>query len=103
MRNLVLLAAAAAISAPAFAQDTGGTVLSEYGTYNSFGQCNAALAHVRNDQRKNPSTRGTGYQDLSGSAFNQASLTTTRCEETSAGSYQIVFYADGFPDGDSGD
>lgn len=97
MRRFLMLAAVTSIGAPAFAQDTGGVVLAEYGSFSSFGQCNASLAHVRNDQRKNPATRGTGYQELSGSAFNQASLTTTRCEETTAGEYQIVFYADGFP------
>ncbi len=98
MRHFLVLAAAASVAAPAFAQDTGGIVLDEYGSFGSFGRCNAALAHVRNDQRKDPATRGAGYQELSGSAFNQASLTTTRCEETTAGDYQIVFYTDGFPD-----
>lgn len=98
MKSLLIVAAAAIVATPALAQDTGGVVLAEYGTYSSFGQCNAALAHVRNDQRKNPATRGDGYQDLSGSAFNQASLGTTRCEETSAGNYQIVFYSGGLPD-----
>ena len=73
-------------------------MLGDYGTYSSFGQCNAALAHVRNSQRANPSTRGSDYQSLSGSAFNRASLTTTRCEQTAAGSYQFVFYSGGFPD-----
>ena len=105
MRQFLVLAAVASISSPVFAQDSGGIVLAEYGTFSSYGQCTAALAHVRNDQRKNPATRGTGYQDLSGSDFNRASLTTTRCEETSPGNYQIVFYSGGFPDGstDSGD
>lgn len=98
MRHLLMFAAAIAVSAPALAQDSGGVVLSSYGSWSSWGQCNAALAHVRNDQRMNPTTRGSGYQDLSGSAFNQASLNTTQCEETSAGEYQIVFYADGIPD-----
>ena len=83
-------------TAPALAQEEGGTVLAGYGTFSSYDECNSALAHIRNDQRKNPTTRGEGYQDLSGSAFNKASLTTTRCEETSEGMYQIVFYAGGF-------
>jgi hypothetical protein len=96
MKTLVLFAGAAALAAPAFAQEAGGTVLGEYGTFTTYDACNSALAHVRNDQRKNASTRGEGYQDLSGSAFNRASLTTTRCEQTGDNMYQIVFYADGF-------
>jgi len=96
MKALIVFAGAAALATPAFAQEAGGTVLGSYGTFSSYDECNAALAHVRNDQRKDPSTRGAGYQDLSGSAFNRASLTTTRCEQTGAGAYQIVFYADGF-------
>ena len=96
MRLIHAAMAAAVLSTPAFAQQEGGITLSSYGTFSSYDECNAALAHVRNDQRKNPTTRGEGYQDLSGSAFNRASLTTTRCEATGEGEYQIVFYADGF-------
>lgn len=97
MKKLILIAGAAALAVPAYAQMAGGVVLSEYGSYTNMGRCNSALAHVRNAQRRNPATRGTGYQDLSGSAFNRASLTTTRCENVN-GSYQIVYYAGGFPD-----
>ena len=96
MKSLIAAAVVATMATPALAQEEGGIVLAEYGTYSSYDSCNAALAHVRNDQRKNPSTRGVGYQDLSGSAFNKASLTTTRCEETGEDMYQIVFYSDGF-------
>jgi hypothetical protein len=96
MRLIHAAMAAAVLSTPAFAQQEGGVALGEYGTFSSYDQCNSALAHVRNDQRKNPSTRGDGYQDLSGSAFNRASLTTTRCEAVSDGEYQIVFYSGGF-------
>jgi hypothetical protein len=97
MRKIFLTAAATLIAAPLSAQGTGGTVLDQYGSYTSAGQCNSALAHVRNAQRKNASTRGAGYQNLSGSAFNRASLTTTRCENVD-GMYQIVYYQNGFPD-----
>ena len=100
MRKILTLAAVSAIAAPALAQDAGGIVLEEYGTFGNRGQCVSALAHERNDQRKNPETRGAGYEDLSGSEFNQASLTTTRCEELADGSYAIVYYGSGFPDGE---
>ena len=71
MKKLVLVAAAAALSFPALAQ-TGGVVLTNpefQGGFANRGQCEAALAHVRNDQRKNPATRGAGYQNLSESDF----------------------------------
>ena len=96
MRIYIAAAAALALTTPALAQESGGIVLGEYGTYSSYEDCNSALAHIRNDQRKNPATRGEGYRDLRGSDFNRASLTTTRCEETSDGNYQIVFYSGGF-------
>ena len=94
MKVLVAITAAV-LAAPAMAQDAGGVVLAEYGTFANRGQCESALAHVRNDQRRNPDTRGSGYEDLSGSDFNRASLTTTRCEQVND-SYAIVYYEDGF-------
>ena len=87
--------AAAVLAAPAFAQGAGGIVLSDYGTFDNRGACESSLAHVRNDQRRNPETRGEGYQDLNGADFNRASRTTTRCERV-GNDYVIVFYADGF-------
>ncbi|MFL6733934.1 MAG: hypothetical protein ACJ8EY_04485 [Sphingomicrobium sp.] len=96
MKKILAAAVAFTVVSPAFAQEEGGIVLADYGTFSSYDECNSALAHIRNEQRKNPSTRGTGYQDLSGSAFNKASLTTTRCEEVSDDTYQIVFYEGGF-------
>lgn len=96
MRKLIAFTAAVALAAPALAQEAGGIPLSSYGTFDSYDECNSTLAHVRNDQRKNPQTRGEGYRDLSGSEFNRASLTTTRCEEVRDGEYEIVFYAGGF-------
>lgn len=101
MRKLALIAMTTAfVASPVVAQSEGGIILTSPEFANGFstrGQCVSALAHVRNDQRKNPGTRGDGYQELSGSEFNQASLTTTRCEEID-GRYQVVYYADGFPD-----
>src|SRR5688572_15232655 len=97
MRKLMITAlAAGAIGMPAMAQ-TGGIVLGapQFDSYASRGQCESALAHERNKQRKNPATRGAGYEDLSGSDFNRASQTTTRCEERN-GRWVVVYYANGF-------
>jgi NAD/NADP transhydrogenase alpha subunit len=97
MKKLVFVAAVAALSVPAFAQ-SGGTVLTnpEFGNgFSNRGQCQSALAHVRNEQRRNPSTRGAGYQQLSESDFQRESLRTTRCEERN-GRYVVVFYPNGF-------
>ena len=93
--KIMLAITAAVLAAPAFAQGSGGIVLSEYGSFNNRGQCESALAHVRNDQRRNPETRGAGYEDLNGSDFNRASRTTTRCERV-GDAWQFVYYADGF-------
>ena len=98
MKTILLIASAAALAAPAFAQSAGGIILTnpEFGDgFKNRGQCESALAGVRNDQRKNADTRGAGYQDLSGSEFNQASRMTTRCENVD-GTFQVVFNANGF-------
>ena len=87
--------AAAVLAGPAFGQGSGGVVLGEYGTFANRGQCESSLAQVRNDQRRNPDTRGAGYEDLSGSDFNRASRTTTRCERV-GDSWAFVYYANGF-------
>jgi|SRR5687767_7791669 len=97
MKKLMLTAVtAAAFTAPAFAQ---GIVLGppQFESYSSRGQCESALAHERNNQRRDPATRGAGYEDLSGSDFNRASRTTTRCELRN-GQWVVVYYADGFDD-----
>jgi hypothetical protein len=95
MKKLIIGAMAGAIAMPALAQ--GGTVLGppQFQSYDSRGQCESALAAERNKQRKDPATRGAGYQDLSGSDFNKASRTTTRCEERN-GKYVVVFNQNGF-------
>lgn len=93
MKKLMLVLAAGSLSAPAMAAD--GVVLEQFEKYNSRGQCESALAQERNAQRKDPATRGSGYEGLSGSDFNKASRTTTRCEERD-GKYVVVFYQDGF-------
>ena len=97
MKKPVFVAAAAVLSFPAMAQ-SGGTVLTNpefQGGFANRGQCQSALAHVRNEQRQNPSTRGAGYQQLSPSDFQRESLRTTRCEERN-GRYVVVFYPNGF-------
>jgi len=97
MKKLFCIAAAAALSMPAFA-NTGGIVLTNpefQGGFANRGQCQSALAQVRNDQRRNPATRGQGYQQLSESDFQRESLRTTRCEERQ-GRFVVVFYPNGF-------
>jgi hypothetical protein len=95
MKKLVLVAAAAALSFPAFAADTVLTNPEFRDGFDNRGQCQSALAKVRNEQRKNPETRGEGFREMSGSDFQAASLKTTRCEERD-GRFVVVFNPDGF-------
>ena len=97
MRKLMIATIAGILAVPAAAQ-SGGTVLGppQFESYANRGQCESALAHERNKQRKDPATRGSGYEDLSGSDFNRASQTTTRCELRN-GKWVVVYYANGFP------
>jgi hypothetical protein len=94
MKKLIIAAMAGTIAMPAFAQ--GGVVLGspQFESYANRGQCESALAAERNKQRKNPATRGAGYQDLTGSEFNKASRSTTRCEERN-GKFVVVYYQNG--------
>ena len=99
MKRVFAALAAASFAAPLLAQGTGGVILTNpefQGGFGNRGQCEAALAHVRNDQRKNAETRGEAYRELSPSDFQKESLRTTRCEEIE-GRYQVVFYVNGFP------
>ncbi|HEX8224882.1 MAG TPA: hypothetical protein VF605_13770 [Allosphingosinicella sp.] len=95
MRKMIIAAMVSIVATPAIAQ--GGIVLGppQFESYTSRGQCQSALAAERNKQRKDPATRGTGYQDLSGSDFNKASRTTTRCEERH-GKFVVVYNQNGF-------
>jgi hypothetical protein len=97
MKKLMIAAIAGMLAVPALAQDTG-TVLGapQFQSYASRGQCESALAAERNKQRKDASTRGAGYEGLSGSDFNKASRTTTRCEQRN-NQWVVVYYANGFP------
>jgi hypothetical protein len=101
MKKIVIafVAAATTFAGPAFAQTSGGIQLGSpqfQDRYSNRGACESALAHERNSQRKDASTRGAGYQDLSGSDFNRASLTTTRCEQLPDGGYGVFYYQNGF-------
>jgi hypothetical protein len=97
MKKLIIAAAAAALAFPVSAQ-TGGMVLTNpefAGGFDNRGQCESTLAKVRNDQRKNPETRGEGFRELSGSDFQSESRRTTRCEERD-GRFVVVFSPTGF-------
>lgn len=99
MKLIVAAIAAAGLAAPALSQGAGGVILTNtefQGGFGNNGQCVSALAKVRNKQRLNADLRGEAYRTLSASAFQKASLRTTRCERIDA-RYRVVFYADGFP------
>lgn len=99
MKIILAATAALGLAVPALAQGAGGVILTNTefeGGFSNRGQCTAALAKVRNQQRLDASLRGEAYRDLSASAFQKASLRTTRCEQID-GRYRVVFYVDGFP------
>ncbi|MCL6699321.1 hypothetical protein LZ496_11085 [Sphingomonas sp. NSE70-1] len=99
MKLILAAIAAAGLAAPAMSQGVGGIILTNtefQGGFSNNGQCTAALAKVRNKQRLDASLRGEAYRSLSASAFQKASLRTTRCERID-GRHRVVFYADGFP------
>lgn len=91
-----IIAGAAALPVmPAMAQNDGqilGAPQFSANGYANRGACESALAHERNSQRKNPATRGSGYNDLSGSDFNKASRETTTCE-LRGDRYQVIYRA----------
>ena len=97
MKKLIFTLVVGSLSVPAFAAQTvvlGPPQFAE-GGYANRGQCESALAAERNRQRRDPTARGAGYQDLTGSEFNRESRRTTRCEEVN-GRYVVVFNANGF-------
>jgi hypothetical protein len=99
-RILMALAAGSSVLAmPALAQTGGVRLGPDAGfevSYETRGQCEAAYAHGRNDRRKDPTLRGDPYTDLSGSDYNHASRTTTRCEVVENNTWAVFFYADGY-------
>lgn len=92
MKKLVIAALVASAATPAFS--FAPVQLTDYGTFSSRGKCESALAHERNRQRKDASQRGSGYENLSGSEFNRASLRTTTCEQVSDGVWAFMYDAD---------
>ena len=99
MKIVLAGAVALGLAAPIAAQGAGGVILTNAefnGGFRNNGQCTAALAKVRNHQRLHAETRGVAYRNLSASAFQKASLRTTRCERID-GRNRVVFYVDGIP------
>ncbi|HEX8527798.1 hypothetical protein [Allosphingosinicella sp.] len=94
MNKLMIALAAVTVASPAMAfqgQVLGAPQFSGNG-YANQGQCTSALAHVRNEQRRNPETRGgSPYNEMSGSDYNRASRDTTRCELRN-GRWYVVYY-----------
>ena len=98
MKLMIAAAAASIVAVPALAQ-TGGTILTntpemEEG-FDNRGQCQAAFRQLRNEQRKGTDRGGEPYDSMTNSEYNNASRTTTRCEEID-GRYYVVYYANGF-------
>jgi hypothetical protein len=107
MRTLTLLAAMAATgsiaAAPAIAQEVtaaDGTILTNTpemaAGFDNYGMCQSTFRQLRNDQRKSGLRGGEPYDSMSNSEYNNASRTTTRCEQLSDGRYYVVFNASGF-------
>jgi hypothetical protein len=106
MRKFTLIAAAAAtasIAVPAMAQEvtaTDGTILTNTpemaAGFDNYGQCQSTFRQLRNDQRKSGVRGGEPYDSMSNSEYNNASRTTTRCEQLEDGRYYVVFNASGF-------
>jgi hypothetical protein len=59
-------------------------------------QCQSTFRQLRNDQRKSADRGGEPYDSMSNSEYNNASRTTTRCEQLDDGRYYVVFNAAGF-------
>jgi hypothetical protein len=104
IRTLMMIAASAAalIAVPATAQVTSPNrnVLTNTpemaAGFDNQGQCQSTFRRLRNDQRKSGERGGEPYDSMSNSDYNDASRTTTRCEQLSDGRYYIVFNANGF-------
>ena len=100
MKKLIMFAAVAALATPAMAQTSpNGTILTNTPEmaegFDNKGQCQSAFRQLRNDQRKSSDRGGEPYDSMSNSDYNNASRTTTRCEEID-GRYFVVFNANGF-------
>ena len=98
---MTALAATAAIATPAMAQTSpNGTVLTNTpemaAGFDNKGQCQATFRQLRNDQRKSGERGGEPYDSMANGEYNEASRTTTRCEQLENGRYYVVFNAEGF-------
>jgi hypothetical protein len=99
MKKLMLAAVAAMIAVPVAAQTSpNGTVLTNTPEmaegFDNYGQCQSAFRQLRNDQRKSGVRGGEPYDSMPNGEYNNASRTTTQCEEID-GRYYVVFNADG--------
>lgn len=100
MKKLMIAAAAAMVAVPALAVTSpNGTVLTNTpemaAGFENYGQCQSAFRQLRNEQRKSGNRGGEPYDSMDNGEYNDASKTTTRCEEID-GRYYVVFNADGF-------
>jgi hypothetical protein len=100
MKKLMIAAAAAMIAMPVAAQTApDGIILTNTpemaAGFDNYGQCQSTFRQLRNDQRKSGARGGEPYDSMTNSEYNDASRTTTRCEEID-GRYYIVFNANGF-------
>ena len=98
---MTALAATAAIATPTMAQTSpNGIVLTNTeemaAGFDNKGQCQAAFRQLRNEQRKSGERGGEPYDSMDNGDYNDASRTTTRCEQLDDGRYYVVFNADGF-------
>ena len=98
---MAALAATAAIATPAMAQSSpNGIVLTNTpemaAGFDNKGQCQAAFRQLRNEQRKSGERGGEPYDSMDNGDYNDASRTTTRCEQLEDGRYYVVFNANGF-------
>ena len=99
MKKLMIAAAAAMIAGPVAAQTSpNGIVLTNTPEmaegFDNYGQCQSTFRQLRNDQRRSGARGGEPYDSMSNSEYNNASRTTTHCEEID-GRYYVVFNADG--------
>lgn len=101
MKMFLIALAATAVSVPALAQPTSpnGQVLTNTpemkAGFANRGQCQAAFRQLRNEQRRSGERGGEPYNSQTNSEYNEASRTTTRCEEIN-GRHYVVFNAKGF-------
>ena len=101
MRMIAIALLASAVSMPAMATPTSanGIVLTNTpemaAGFSNRGQCQSTFRGLRNDQRKSGNRGGEPYDSMSNSDYNEASRTTTQCEQLEDGRYYVVFNAAG--------